>query len=120
MTPNGTAGTTPRPIQRQAAGLAFVLRALKFALPREDAALTYRVTRSGVRLPQWNGSRQIVQLKLYKANLLSQLAQLLRLAGEMQLAARGEPVMRDILLVLSTVGFFVLSIAYVRFCDRVK
>ena len=29
-------------------------------------------------------------------------------------------MMRDVVLVLSTVLFFLLSVAYVRFCDRVK
>jgi hypothetical protein len=39
--------------------------------------------------------------------------------GMRGLAARSLS-MRDIALLLATVGFFVLSIAYVRFCDRVK
>jgi len=34
--------------------------------------------------------------------------------------ALGELFMQDILWVLLTIAFFVVSIAYVRFCDRVK
>jgi len=29
-------------------------------------------------------------------------------------------MMRDVVLVVSTVLFFLLSVAYVQFCDRVK
>ena len=31
-----------------------------------------------------------------------------------------EEIMQDVLWILVTIAFFVLSIGYVRFCDRVK
>lgn len=31
-----------------------------------------------------------------------------------------EQIMRDLILIAATIAFFVLSIAYVHFCERVK